>query len=244
MDYTKLKIPNHVAIILDGNGRWAKSRGLSRSEGHKAGFDNLVDLSKHIFKTGVKYLSVYAFSTENFKRSKEEVNFLMHIFEKKFKEYAIELKKENIKVVFSGGRGKPVKKKLLNIIEQCEELTKNCTAGVMNICFNYGSHLEMVEAIKKINIDINEHNINIDDINEDLIYHYMFQDLPPIDYLIRTSGEVRLSNFMLYQMTYAEMFFPSTYFPDFNNDEFDKALVEYTKRDRRFGGINYETKSN
>ncbi len=243
MDYTKLKIPNHVAIILDGNGRWAKQRGLSRSEGHKVGFDNIVSLSKHVFNTGVKYLSVYAFSTENFKRSKDEVSFLMNLFEKKFKEYAEELKKENIKVVFSGGRGKPVRDSILKIIDYCENITKECTRGVLNICFNYGSHLEMVEAIKKIHKDINDKKITIDDINEDIIYKYMFQDLPPIDFLIRTSGEIRLSNFMLYQLTYAEMYFPKIYFPDFNNEEFDLALVEYTKRDRRFGGINYEAKS-
>ena len=239
MDYSKLKIPNHVGIILDGNGRWAKEKGMTRSAGHKAGFDNLVELSKHVFSTGVKTLSVYAFSTENFKRSKEEVSFLMNLFESKFKEYADELKKENIKVVFSGGRDKPVKKKLVSIIEYCEDLTKDCTRGTLNICFNYGSHLEIVEAIKRIHNDIETGKITVDDINEDLIYHYMFQDLSPIDFLIRTSGELRLSNFMLYQLSYAELYFPKTYFPDFNNDEFDKALVEYTKRDRRFGGIDY-----
>ena len=244
MDYSKIKIPNHVGIILDGNGRWAKERGMSRSEGHKEGFNNLVDLSKHVFNTGVKVLSVYAFSTENFKRSKDEVNFLMMLFEKKFKLYAEELKKENIKLVFSGGRKNPVKKKLLSIIDYCEKLTKDCTRGIMNICFNYGSHLEITEAIKRIHADINNNKISVDDINEDLIYHYMFQDLPPIDFLIRTSGEIRLSNFMLYQLSYAELYFPKTYFPAFNNEEFDKALIEYTKRDRRFGGINYETKSN
>lgn len=244
MEYTNLKIPHHVAIILDGNGRWAKERGLTRSEGHRAGFNNLLNLSKHVFKTGVKVLSVYAFSTENFRRSKEEVSFLMNIFESKFREYADELKKDNIKVVFSGGRDKPVKKKILSIIEECEELTKNCTGGIMNICFNYGSHLEIVEAFKKIYQDVNNNIIALEDIDEDLIYHYMFQDLPPIDFLIRTSGELRLSNFMLYQLSYAELFFPKTYFPDFDNEAFDNALIEYTKRDRRFGGINYETKSN
>lgn len=244
MEYTNLKIPHHVAIILDGNGRWAKERGLTRSEGHRVGFNNLLNLSKHVFKTGVKVLSVYAFSTENFKRSKEEVSFLMNIFESKFREYADELKRDNIKVVFSGGRDKPVKKKILSIIEECEALTKNCTGGIMNICFNYGSHLEIVEALKKIYQDVNNNIIALEDIDEDLMYHYMFQDLPPIDFLIRTSGELRLSNFMLYQLSYAELFFPKTYFPDFDNEAFDNALIEYTKRDRRFGGINYETKSN
>ena len=237
-------IPKHVAIIMDGNGRWATRQGLKRTEGHYAGYKRLKQTALYILDKGVEYLSVFAFSTENFKRSKEEVNFLMNIFEKKFKEYAETLKKENIKVVFSGGRGKPVRKKLLSIIDYCEELTKDCTRGIMNICFNYGSHLEITEAIKKIHNDINNNIISVDDINEDLVYHYMFQDLPPIDFLIRTSGEVRLSNFMLYQLSYAEMYFPKTYFPAFDNDEFDNALIEYTKRDRRFGGINYETKNN
>ena len=241
MECTDLKIPHHVAIILDGNGRWAKKHGLTRSEGHRVGFNNLLNLSKHVFKTGVKVLSVYAFSTENFKRSKEEVSFLMHIFESKFRKYADDLKKDNIKVVFSGGRDKPVKKKIISIMNECEELTKNCTGGIMNICFNYGSHFEIVEAFKRIYQDIDKNIIKLEDVNEELMYHYMFQDLPPIDFLIRTSGEVRLSNFMLYQLSYAELFFPKTYFPDFDNEAFDNALIEYTKRDRRFGGINYET---
>lgn len=244
MDYSKVKIPNHVAIILDGNGRWAQERGLSRSAGHKEGFDNLVSLSEHVFKTGVKVLSVYAFSTENFKRSKEEVDFLMKLFKNKFREYAEKLKESDIRVVFSGGRGEPVEKELVKIIEYCEDITKDCKRGTMNICFNYGSHLEITEAFKRMHNDINNNVISVNDINEDMIYHYMFQDLPPVDFLIRTSGEVRLSNFMLYQMSYAEMYFPDTYFPAFNGEEFDKALVEYTKRDRRFGGINYETKNN
>ncbi len=239
MDYKKIKIPHHVGIILDGNGRWAKERGMKRSSGHEAGFDNLVGLSKHMFNTGVKILSVYAFSTENFKRSKEEVNFLMNLFENKFKKYAEELKKENIKIVFSGGREKPVKEKLLKIIDECENITKDCTRGILNICFNYGSHSEIVQAIKKIHKDLEDNKIKEKDLNEDMVYHYMFQDLEPIDFLIRTSGELRLSNFMLYQLSYAELYFPKTYFPDFNNKEFDKALIEYTKRDRRFGGIDY-----
>lgn len=243
MDYSNLSIPNHVAIILDGNGRWAKEKGMIRSEGHRAGFSNLVNLSKHIFNRGIKVLSVYAFSTENFKRSKDEVSFLMKLFEHKFKTYAKELKKENIKVVFSGGRDYPVNNKLIDIINECENMTKDCSRGILNICFNYGSHLELTEAFKKMHLDINNNKINIDDINEDLIYRYMFQDLPPVDFLIRTSGELRLSNFMLYQVSYAELYFPKIYFPDFNDLEFDKALVEFTKRQRRFGGIEDEAKS-
>ena len=244
MNYSDLKMPNHVAIILDGNGRWAKEKGMARSEGHRAGFNNLVSLTKHIFKTGVKVLSIYTFSTENFKRSKEEVSFLMTLFEKKFMEYAKELKEDNVKIVFSGARCKPLTNSIIKVINKCEELTKDCTGGILNICFNYGAHLELKNAVERIHNDLNNNIINIDDLNEDMLLHYMYQDLPPIDLMIRTSGEQRLSNFMLYQLTYAELYFTKTYFPDFNEEEFDKALVEYTKRDRRFGGINYETKSN
>jgi len=237
-------IPNHVAIILDGNGRWAKERGMSRSDGHKEGFNNLTKLTKHVFNRGVKVLSVYAFSTENFKRSKDEVNFLMNLFETKFKEYAKELKEENIRIVFSGLREKPVSKKLIKIINDCEEMTKDCDKGIFNICFNYGAHAEITNAVKRIHNDINNNIIKEEDINEDLIYHYMFQDLPPVDLLIRTSGEIRLSNFMLYQLTYAELIFPRIYFPDFNEEEFDKTIIEFNQRNRRFGGIDYEAKSN
>ncbi len=244
MDYSKIKIPNHVAIILDGNGRWAQERGLTRSEGHQEGFNNLMKLTEHVFKTGVKVLSVYAFSTENFKRSKEEVDFLMNLFVDKFEEYAQKLKEINIKLVFSGGRGNPVRQDILDVIDKSEEMTKDCDGGIMNICFNYGSHLEMVEAFKEMHNDAINGKLDFNTINEDTIYHYLFQDLPPIDFLIRTSGELRLSNFMLYQASYAELYFPKTYFPAFDAAEFDKALIEYTKRDRRFGGINYEATNN
>ncbi len=239
-----LTIPNHVAIILDGNGRWAKEKGMTRSDGHKVGFDNLTKLTKHVFNRGVKVLSVYAFSTENFKRSKDEVNFLMKLFETKFKDYAKDLKKENIKVVFSGLREKTVSDKLIKIINECEEMTKDCDRGIFNICFNYGAHAEITNAIKRIHNDINDNIISVDDVNDELVYHYMFQDLPPVDLMIRTSGEIRLSNFMLYQLTYAELLFPKTYFPDFNEEEFDKAIIEFNQRNRRFGGIEYETKNN
>ncbi len=243
MDYSKMKIPNHVAIILDGNGRWAQERGLTRSEGHQEGFNNLLNLVEHVFKTGVKVLSVYAFSTENFKRSKEEVDFLMELFKTKFRDYAEKLKDSNIKLVFSGSRKSPVDADLINIINECEDMTKDCTDGIMNVCFNYGAHLEITEAFKKMHQDIINNKMSVDDIDEDMVYHYLFQDLPPIDFLIRTSGELRLSNFMLYQASYAELYFPKTYFPDFDGKEFDKALLEYTRRDRRFGGINYEAKN-
>ena len=235
-----LNIPNHIGFILDGNGRWAKERGLSRSEGHKAGFENLVTLSKHIFKRGVKVLSIYTFSTENFKRSKEEVDFLMNLITRAFKKYAKDLKKNDIKVIFSGRRKSPLPGNVIKIIDECENITKDCNSGILNICINYGGQAEIVDAVKNIVAD----KISVDDIDEELFNKYLYQDLPPVDLLIRTSGELRLSNFLLWQAAYAEFYFPKTYFPAFDEKKFDEAILEYNKRNRRFGGIDDETKNN
>ena len=233
-------MPNHVGFILDGDGRWAKESGISRSAGHQAGFDNLVNLSKHIFKRGVKVLSVYAFSTENFKRSKEEVDFLMKLFVKAFKRYAEDLKENDVKVVFSGRRSEPLPKEVIKVMEEAEEITKDCSSGIFNICVNYGGHAEIVDAVKNI---VND-GIKVENINEELFNKYLYQDLPPVDLLIRTSGELRLSNFLLWQSAYAEFYFPDTYFPDFNEEKFEEALLEFNKRNRRFGGIKDETENN
>lgn len=243
MDYSELKIPNHVAIIMDGNGRWAEERNMSRSEGHLAGFETLKKLSEYIFKKGIKVLSVFAFSTENFKRSKVEVDFLMNLFEKKMKEYTNTLKEKNIKIVFSGKKEFPLPKNVIKLMKEVEEETVSNTGGILNICINYGGRLEIVEAAKKISMLVKEDKLKIEDITEESFQKYLFQELPPIDLLIRTSGELRISNFMLYQLSYAEMYFPSTYFPAFQEKEFDDAILAYNKRDRRFGGINYENKN-
>ena len=243
MEYTNLKIPNHVGIILDGNGRWAQNRGLNRSEGHKAGYDNLKKLSIHILGTGVKVLSLYVFSTENFKRSEEEVGYLMNLVVKKFKSDAKYFVENNVKVIFSGRR-ENLRKDVLDAMDYIADLTKNNTKGILNICLNYGGHTEITDMTKKIAILVKEGKINIDEIDEELVEKNMYQDLEPIDFLIRTSGEMRLSNFMLWQNSYAEFYFPNVHFPDFNEKEFDKALIEYTNRDRRFGGINYDGKNN
>ncbi len=234
-----LKIPTHVGIIVDGNGRWAKEKGLSRSMGHKAGADNLEKISRYAFECGVKVLSLYVFSSDNFKRSEEEVNYLMNLFTSKFKKDAKIYNKENIKVVFSGRR-EPLRDDVLKTIDEITETTKKNTKGIINFCLNYGGQFEIIDAVKKLSQD----NVDIENLNIETFSHYMYQDLPSIDLLIRTSGEQRLSNFMLWQCSYAEFYFPNTYFPDFNKDEFDLAILKYNKRDRRFGGINYETKSN
>ena len=233
MNNQTLKIPNHVAIILDGNGRWAKEKGLKRTEGHKEGYENLKKISKYILNKGTKYLSVFAFSTENFNRPQEEVDFLMNLFIKGFKKDFHYFNEENIRVVFSGKEEK-LNKNVIDAMKEMEESTKNNTGGTLNICLNYGGRAEIIDAINKI---IND---KIENITEEDFKKYLYKNLPDIDLLIRTSGEIRISNFMLWQLSYAELYFPKCYFPDFNESEYDKALYEYTSRDRRFGGLNNE----
>lgn len=232
VDYSKLKIPTHVGIIADGNGRWAKERGLSRLKGHDAGFDNLRELVKYIHKRGVKYLSLYVFSTENFKRPKEEVDHLMDLFVIMYKRYRDDFAKNNIKVVFSG-RDEPLPKNVIKARDELVELTKNNTGGTVNFCMNYGGRAEILDAIKKIA----KSGVDVDSLTEEDIRKYLYQDLPDVDLTIRTSGELRLSNFLLWQNSYAEFYFPKTKFPDFHEADFDQALIEYTSRDRRFGNV-------
>lgn len=229
-----LKIPYYVGIILDGNGRWATERGLKRSEGHKAGFETLKILSKYVFTRGVKVLSVFAFSTENFNRTKEEVDYLMNLFLKGFKNSIKEFNKNNIKVVFSG-RKEPLSDKVYESMKSLEKETLNNTGGILNICLNYGGQTEIVDTTKKLINDVLDGKLKTEDITPEIFMKNLYNDLPPMDFLIRTSGEIRVSNFMLFSLAYAEMYFPLTYFPDFKESEFDKALEEYTKRDRRFG---------
>lgn len=224
-------IPNHLAIILDGNRRWAKIHNLKSLEGHKKGFDTIINLVKHCKKRGIKILSVFAFSTENFKRSEEEVNYLMKLFVTGFKNKKKELLEENIKVVFSGTKDN-LKKEVIKAMEELTEITKEKTGPIFNICLNYGGRNEIIDAFKKMQKD----NININQLTEEKFNEYLYQNLPPIDYLIRTSGEIRISNFMLWQLSYAEMYFTETLFPDFNENELDKALLEYENRNRRYGG--------
>ena len=237
MNNTNIKIPNHLGIIVDGNGRWAKERNLPRSKGHDKGFKRLKEITSYGFDKGIKVISVYVFSTENFKRSTEEVNHLMDLFVTGFKKDKFYLK-ENIKVIFSGKEDN-LRQDVIDAMNTIKEETKNNTKGILNICLNYGGRDEIVTACKKFTEEVLNRKTKIDDLNEQNFSKYLYQDLPDIDFMIRTSGEERLSNFMLWQNSYAEFYFPKTYFPDFSKDEFDKALLVYTKRDRRFGNINY-----
>ncbi len=232
----KNKIPNHVAIIMDGNGRWATRQGLKRTDGHYAGYKRLKQTALYILNKGVKILSVFAFSTENFGRSEEEVSYLMKLFVKAFKSDKKFFIKNNIKVVFSG-RHKPLSDEVWNVMREIEDSTKDCTGGVFNFCINYGGQSELVDASKKIAELYKEGKISLDEIDTNSFYKYLYNDLPPVDLMIRTSGEVRISNFMLYSISYAELYFTSTCFPDFDENEFDKALEDYQNRNITKGKI-------
>lgn len=229
-------VPNHVGIIMDGNGRWAIKHGMIRSLGHKKGADNLKKLVQHVFNKGVRCLSVYAFSTENFKRDKDEVNYLMDLIIKFFNKEKATFVKNKIKVLVSGSKDN-LRSDVIAAIEGIEEATKDFTDKVFNVCFNYGGRLEIVDTLKKIIDKVQNNELDISSIDENLVSSYMYKDLPDLDFVIRTSGELRTSNFMLWQSSYAEYYFPETLFPDFDEKEFDIALEEYSKRKRRFGGV-------
>ena len=233
----ELNIPKHVAIILDGNGRWAKKRAMPRTYGHQKGVENIRKIAIAASDFGIDVLSVYAFSTENWKRPKAEVDFLMKLpgeFEKKFKD---DFKKYDIKVIFSG-RKTHLSEENLEIVERITNNTKDRTGLILNICFDYGSKTELVEAVKVIAKDIKSGKIEPKDITfKDIDKNLYTKDLPDLDLLIRPSGEIRLSNFMLWQAAYAELYFCKTYWPAFSKKNLKKAIIEYTNRNRRFGGI-------
>lgn len=232
----KNSIPQHVAIIMDGNGRWATRQGKKRTDGHYAGYKRLKQTALYILDKGVKYLSVFAFSTENFGRSEEEVGYLMDLFVKAFKSDKKFFVKHNIRVVFSG-RKEPLSDKVWDVMKEIERDTLECTGGVFNFCINYGGQAEIVDTTKKISELYKEGKIDLDSLNEKNYYNYLYNDLPPVDLMIRTSGEIRISNFMLYSISYAELYFTSTCFPDFDEKEFDKALEDYQNRNITKGKI-------
>ena len=229
-------VPNHVGIIMDGNGRWATERGLKRSEGHKEGGKTLERLALYAKNIGIKVLTVYAFSTDNFKRSDEEVNFLMNLLIYYFNEKLERVCKDGIKIVFSGRR-EPLREDVLKAMDNIVEKTKNNNECILNICLNYGAQEEICDATLKIVDDIENGKLKRKDLNRETYFKYLYQDLPPIDLLIRTGKEHRLSNFMLYQSFYAEIYFVDTYFPDFLEEDLKEAIENYEKRDRRFGNV-------
>lgn len=224
------RIPNHIAIIMDGNGRWAEKRGLPRTFGHKEGADALRKIITYAGKIGVKYLTVYAFSTENWKRSKDEIDALMFLFKTYLKNEEKNIMKNNVRFLVSG-RKNGVSSSLLEAIKKLEDKSRDNTGLTLNIAFNYGGRAEIIDAINSIL------KSGADNINEEDFSKYLYNDIPDPELLIRTSGEFRISNFLLWQIAYSEIYITKALWPDFDEKELDKAIQSYNERDRRFGGV-------
>jgi undecaprenyl diphosphate synthase len=231
----KQNLPVHVAIIPDGNGRWAKKRGLPHSMGHKEGANVIEKIVEYAGNIGIKYISIYAFSTENWTRSKKEVDFLMQLIKEFLDNSEKKIGGKDLKIKIIGCRSE-LDKDLIKSIENVEKRTEKNNGLTFLLALNYGGRKELVETIKKICSDITDKS-NINEINEELISDNLYtKDIPDPDLLIRTSGELRSSNFMIWQMAYTEYVFTNVLWPDFNTKEFDKAIIEFQNRKRRFGG--------
>jgi undecaprenyl diphosphate synthase len=231
-------IPIHVAIIMDGNGRWALKRGLPRLAGHRAGTENLRRIIRACVDFGVRYLTIYAFSTENWGRPREEVDGLMHILEDVIDRELEELNQEGVQIRHIG-RLERLDPKIQEKVLEAIELTRNNDRLVLSVAFNYGGRDEIVCAIQKMIRD----NLKPDEVNADVVSRYLFTaGVPDPDFIIRTSGELRVSNFLIWQGAYSEWYVTSTYWPDFDKEEFRKALDTYASRDRRYGGLSRNVK--
>lgn len=225
------KIPAHLGLILDGNRRWARQHDLPTLEGHRQGYDNLKDIAKVAINRGVSFVSAYIFSTENWNRTPREVKYLMDLAYRIMTKDVAELNKEQIKVVWLGSREK-VSSKLLDAIEKAETSTRYNTRGTLALCFNYGGQEELVDAVRKVVTD----GIPADKVTREVLENALYApEVPPVDLLIRTSGEQRLSGYMMYRTAYAELFFTNKYWPDFSEQDLEIALVDYAERERRHG---------
>lgn len=229
------KVPNHIAIILDGNRRWAKMRGLPTLQGHTEGADNLERIARYCSKIGVKYLTVYAFSTENWKRTKEEVGYLMNLMADYISSFEVRFKDSNAIIKLVGDIDR-LPKKLQDSIIKIEEKTKNNTGLTLNLCINYGGREEIVNATKVIASKVSSSELKLTDINEGMFSTYLRTgNTPDPDLFIRAGGEKRLSGFLLWQSSYSELYFSDVLWPDFNELELDKAINEFNNRKRNFG---------
>ena len=235
IDMTRL--PVHIGVIMDGNGRWAKRRGLPRSAGHRAGADSLKKIVTHCNNMGIKYITVYAFSTENWSRPKEEVDFLMKLLLGYLRDAENTLAGENVVIKAIGSRAE-LTEEIQEQIIKTEKFTENNTGIVMNIALNYGAREELTAAVRDIAESVKKGEMSPEDITENDITERLYtKGQPAPDLLIRTSGEIRLSNFMLWQLAYSEMYFTDKLWPDFNTKDLEDAIIEFQRRDRRFGGV-------
>lgn len=233
-------LPRHLAIIMDGNGRWAKQRGLPRSEGHKKGSEVFRKIGEYAGNIGIRHLTFYAFSTENWNRPETEVNALMHLFDS-FLSEAIDRLDENlekgIRLRFLGDKN-GISPELKALMDYVEDQTKDCNKTFLNIAINYGGQQEILQAVRAIANDAKNGTINIDEINNDVFSSYLYtHDQPDPDLIIRPSGELRLSNFLTYQSAYSEFWFSDVLWPDFTEEHLNLALADFERRNRRFGGV-------
>ena len=235
-----MSVPNHVAIILDGNGRWAKSKGMPRNYGHAQGSKNVERICETAYKMGIKYLTVYAFSTENWNRPKSEVDALMTLLRNYMKTCLRTAEKNRMKVRVIGDIT-PLDEDIKARILELEEASRNNDGLNFQIAINYGSRDEMIRAMRQMGTEIHEGGLNPADITEQVFEHFLdTHDIPDPDLLIRTSGELRLSNYLLWQLAYSEFYFTDVPWPDFTKEELEKAIMQYNSRERRYGGIKEE----
>ncbi len=242
-DLSKLNIPNHVAIILDGNGRWAKKKHMPRNYGHMKGANAVEKILEDAHDIGIKYLTVYAFSTENWNRPESEVEALMKILRNYLKDCIERSNKNNMRVRVIGERTR-LSDDIIVRINELEERTKDNTGINFTIAINYGSRDEILRAVRRIALDCKEEKLSVEDISDSLISNYLdTKEIPDPDLLIRTSGEERLSNFLMWQLAYTEFYFTDVLWPDFDRKELIKAVEKYNSRNRRFGGIEEDRKN-
>ena len=245
VDLDENKIPNHIAIIMDGNGRWAQKRHLPRVAGHKQGMENVKEITKAASNLGVKVLTLYAFSTENWKRPKSEVSFLMDLPSKFFDTFVPELIENNVRVNVMGYTDQLPEKTQKAVFDAIEQ-TKDCTGKILNFALNYGGRAEIVTGVRKIAEKVQNNELAADEIDEETIRKsLMTASVYPYDdpeLLIRTSGEERISNFLLWQLAYSEMVFTDTFWPDYSPADLAEDISKFQQRNRRFGGLNEEDK--
>lgn len=235
-------IPRHIAIIMDGNGRWANRRGLERLKGHMEGLHRVSEIAAAAADLGVEFLTLYTFSKENWKRPQSEVSMLMQLISMALEQKTQELLDRNIRFNFIGQQA-GIPEHILKSLKRTRETTRTCTGLQVNLAFNYGSRSEILDGVKSVALDVQNGRLAVEQVTEELFSQRLYtQGMPDPDLLIRTSGEKRISNFLLWQISYAELYFSDVFWPDFTVEEFHKAIDDYRGRERRFGGVTASTK--